>query len=349
MAAGKSHRALAILGAVVSIAIIGLSAFAFWRSQSVVAVNPLSDDATLVADVVQIAAAVPGRIQEIRVRENDMVAKGDLLVQLDDTAYRLAVDQARADLAIAEAANRDQARSIRAEQSNAAIAAEQVSRAQTNLGLANQTLARLMPMRDGGFVSAQQIDDARTVQQNALISLNEALAQRDAAEALISEIEGSVALVNARRAALAIAEYELENTRIFAPDDGRAVGVTATAGNFVLPAQSMFSLIDTRQWYASANFIETVLPNITVGDCATVYALSDRRREIRGRVEGIGWGIATQQLIELPSTLPIVPKSLDWVRVQQRFPVRIALIDPPAELMRVGGSVVAIVHDDKDC
>lgn len=349
MTSHPSRRTLAILGAALSIAIVGASAFAFWRSQSIAAVNPMSDDATLVADVVRVASSVPGRIKAIHVRENDLVGAGDLLVELDDTAYRLAVDQARADLAIAEAANRDQARSIRAERSNAAIAAEQVSRAQTNLDLANQTLARLLPMQEGGFVSAQQIDDARTVQRNALISLNEALAQRDAAEALVGEIEGSVALVAARRAALAIAEHELEGTRIHAPSDGRVVGVTATVGNFVLPAQSMFNLIDTREWYVSANFIETVLPNITVGDCATVYALSDRRREISGRVEGIGWGIASQQLIDLPSTLPIVPKSLDWVRVQQRFPVRISLVDPPADLMRVGASAVAIVHDDQDC
>lgn len=349
MTQSGTRRTRGLPGAAISLVIIALAGFAFWRSQMVAASNPLSDDVTLEANVVRIASSVAGRIKSIHVRENDLVRKGDLLVELDDTAYRLAVDQARADLAMAVAANRDQQRNIRAERSNAAVADAQVRRAQSNLELANQTLARLLPMKDAGFVSAQQIDDARTAQQNAAISLKQAVMQRDAAQALIGAIEGSVALIDARRAALAIAEHGLEGTRIFAPGDGRIAGLNAGAGNFVLPAESLFVLIDTSRWYASANYVETVLPGITVGDCATVYALADRRRQIRGRVEGIGWGVQSRDIIQLPTALPIVPKSLEWVRVQQRFPVRILLIDPPADLMRVGASAVAIVHDDDGC
>jgi multidrug efflux system membrane fusion protein len=344
-----SGRAAAIIGALISIAIIAASGVVAYRSHVVSTANPLSDDATLSADVVQVAASVAGRIKAIHVRENDLVHKGDLLLELDDTTYRLAVEQTRADLAIATAAGSDQARNIRAEQANASVAEEQVERARSNLALATQTLNRLLPMQSKGYVSAQQIDDARTAQRDAEVSLNEALRQLDAAEALIGDEEAAEALVRAREAAVAIAENELAGTMLYAPHDGRVVGLTVSAGSYALPAQPIFTLIDTGAWFASANYTETVLPGITVGDCATVYALADRHHAIKGVVEGIGWGIASKGMIDLPYSLPIVPKSLDWVRVQQRFPVRIRLIDPPADLMRMGASAISIIHDDQGC
>ncbi len=333
----------------ISLAIIAAAAALAYRSHLIAAANPMSDDVTLSADVVQIAPSVAGRVTAIPVRENDFVHKGDLLVTLDDTSYRLAVEQTRADLAIAMAASSDQARNIRAEEANAAIAQEQVNRANANLSLATQTLDRLLPMQSKGYVSTQQIDDARTAQRDAEVSLNEALRQLDAADALIGDDVGAEALIRARQAAVAIAEHNLDATRLYAPNDGRVVGLTTSVGNFILPAQTVFTLIDTQTWVASANYTETTLPQISVGDCATVYALADRKRAIQGRVEGIGWGVASKGLIDLPTALPIVPKSLDWVRVQQRFPVRIRLIDPPADLMRAGASAVAIVHDDDSC
>ncbi|MBY8978036.1 multidrug transporter subunit MdtN [Rhodobacteraceae bacterium NNCM2] len=349
MGQSLSRRLAILAGAVVSLGIIGAAAMAGYRGYQNSAANPLSDDATFNAEVVQIAASVAGRVTAVHVRENDMVRKGDLVVELDDTPYRLAVEQTEADLAIAIAANRDQERNIRAKTANAAIAGEQVERAKANLELATQTLDRLLPMRSKGYVSAQQVDDARTAQRDAQVSLNEALKQVEAAEVLIGDEEAAQALIRARQAAVAIAKFELAGTKVYAPADGRVVGLTAQTGSYTLPAQSLFTLIDTSSWYVSANYTETVLPSIRAGDCATVYALSDREREISGVVEGIGWGIAPKDVIQLPSSLPIVPKSLDWVRVQQRFPVRIRLMNPPEDLMRVGASAVSIVHDDESC
>lgn len=348
----KSHLkgpvAIAI-GGIISLAIIAATAALAYRSHKNASANPLSDDAALVASVIQIAPSVAGRVTAVHVRENDFVRKGDLLVELDDTSYQLALEQTIADLAIATAADHDQSRNIRAEQANAAIAQEQINRATANLELATDTLERLLPMQAKGYVSTQQIDDARTAQRDAQVSLNEALRQLEAAEALVGDEEATQALISARQAAVAIARHELEGTKVHAPADGRVVGLTTSVGSYLLPAQALFSLIDTKDWFVSANFTETTLPQITVGDCATVYALADRKRAIKGTVEGIGWGIASKELIELPISLPIVPKSLDWVRVQQRFPVRIRLTDPPADLMRVGASAVAIIHDEDGC
>lgn len=345
----NSGRFTALAGVTISFLVIATAAVLAYRSHLVSQANPLSDDASVFANVTRMATSAGGRVKIVPVQENAFVQKGTLLLELDDTAYRLAVEQARADLELAEAAASDKSRNIQAELANADIAAEQVERARSNLDLASQSLERLRPMAEKGYVSAQQLDDARTLKRDAEVSLREALRQQDAAQALVGDELGAGALVRARRAALAIAEHELAGTRLFAPHDGHVVGLTTSTGDYVLPAQPLFTLIQSDVWYVNANYTETVIPGISAGDCASVHVLANRKIAIKGVVESVGWGISTKDLINVPISLPIVPKSLEWVRVQQRFPVRIRLADPPAELMRVGASAVATIHLDDAC
>lgn len=343
-----THRRSLVGSAIGAVIIIGAIA-AGWIYLRHSRDNPLSEDAVLTASIVNMASTVPGRIVTLTVAENQKVAKGDLLFSIDPEPYRLAVEQARADLKIAEATHDAQKRTISAERSNAAIAGEQITRARTNLALAEQTLARLTPLLPKGYVTAQQVDDARTARDDARTSLAQAVKQAEAADSLVSTLDGSQALVEARRAALAIAERSLANTEVRAPHDGRVVGLSISTGEIVVPGQSIFTLVNTDAWYASASFRETELPAIVVGDCARVYALADRSAPIRGTVEGIGWGVISTDTLNLPRGLPYVPKSLNWVRIEQRFPVRIRLLDPPEDLMRVGASAVAIVHHGERC
>ncbi|MCS0501940.1 multidrug transporter subunit MdtN [Ancylobacter mangrovi] len=343
-----SHRR-SLLGSTIGALIIVGAIAAGWFYFRQAELNPLSEDAVLTANIVNIASTVPGKIVAIAVSENQKVARGSLLFAIDPEPYRLAVDQAKADLKIAEAARDTQRRTIAAEQSNAAIAAEQVNRARTNLALAEQTLGRLTPLLPKGYVTAQQVDDARTARDDARLSLNQAGKQAEAADSLVTTLDAADALVEARRAALAIAERNLANTEIRAPNDGRVVGLSVSTGEIVAPGQSVFTLIDTDNWYASAFFRETELGQITVGDCARVFTLADRSVNITGTVEGIGWGVVSEDILNIPRNLPYVPKSLNWVRIVQRFPVRIRLADPPENLMRMGASAVAIVHHGDRC
>lgn len=337
------------LAMIVGVLIIVAAVISAWLSLRQTTLNPLSEDAELGASVVHVAASVPGRIVSLNVAENGKVRRGDLLFTIDPTLYRLQVEQAQAELKMAEAARDSQQRTMVAEQSNAAITDEQVVRAQANLKLATQTLARLQPLLPKGYVTAQQVDDAATAKHDAEVSLKQALKQSLAAEALISTMAASEALVAARRAALAIAERELANTEIRAPNDGRIVGLNVSTGEFVIPDQAVFTLINTEHWHASAFFRETELKDINVGDCATVYVMADRQKAIQGRVEGIGWGVSSEDMLNIPRGLPYVPKSLNWVRVVQRFPVRISLDNPPEDLMRIGATAVVVVRNDKGC
>lgn len=340
----KRQLAMIVAGAIILVTVI--SGGVSWRQN---ALNPLSEDAELGASVVHVASSVPGQIVTLNVKENGKVKRGDLLFTIDPTIYRLRVEQAQAEVKLAEATLDTQHRTVIAEQSNAAISDEQVRRAQANLKLATQTLARLQPLLPKGYVTEQQVDDAATAKRDAEVSLKQALKQYTAAEALVSSTAASEAILAARRAGLAMAERELANTEVRALHDGRVVGLTVSAGEFVVPGQAVFTLINTERWHASAFFRETELKNINVGDCAVVYVMADRQHPIQGRVEGIGWGVSSEDLLNIPRNLPYVPKSLNWVRVAQRFPVRISLENPPENLMRVGATAVVVVQNDKGC
>ncbi len=346
--AAKPHKRRA-LGIIVAVVAVAGAAFLGWRFLAQSDSNPLSQDAVITADIVNISASIPGRIVEIGVKENQSVQKGDLMFALDPTTYRLAVEQAAADLKVAEATYADARRAASAEASNAVIAQEQIARAESNLDLATHTLTRREALRPKGYVSAQQVDDAFTAKRDAEVSLAQALKQQEAAEVLVTDAAAAAALVEAEKAALAIAQQALADTVVRAPFAGKVAGLKVSTGEYVIPGQSVFTLIDTANWYASATFLETVLPEISIGDCATVYALADRKLAIKGRVEGSGWGVLSEDVLSLPRSLPLVPKNLDWVRIAQRFPVRIHLVDPPEDLMRVGASATAIVHHDTDC
>ncbi len=134
-----------------------------------------------------------------------------------------------------------------------------------------------------------------------------------------------------------------------AAHDGFVVGLTVSTGEFVLPGQTLFTLISTEDWFAVANLRETDLGAVQAGDCATVYSMIDRHVAIKGSVEGIGWGVADQDRINLPRSVPYVERSLNWVRVAQRFPVRIRLESPPQPLMRLGASAVVEIKHGSGC
>ena len=346
-AAGRSRKSL--FGWLVSLAIIA-GAVAFSASMlRQAARTPSTDDATIDADVVHVASPVGGRIVDIPVVENQRVSRGDLLFQIDPTPYRLAVDQVRADLGVARAALETQARAVETQRSAAAVAADQVKRAETNLDLATRTVARLRPLAEKGYAPKQQLDQAETAERDAATSLRQAKIQQTAAVAAIDRVAGAEAAVRAREAALAIAERALEDATVRAPHSGHVVGLSVLSGEMVAPSQNLFTLVGDEDWAAVANFRETDLAAIAVGDCATVYSMIDRTRPIKGTVQGVAAGVLATDRIPVLRSVSYVERSLNWVRVAQRFPVRVRLEDPPPELMRLGASAVVEVKRGDAC
>jgi multidrug efflux system membrane fusion protein len=312
------HRLISI--AIVAFA-LALALYALHDSNT----HPTSSDSSIDADVVHVAAAVGGRIIQLPVSENARVAEGDLLFQIDPLPYRLAVEQSAADLDIAS--------------SNAAVAADQTKSAQENHDLAARSLERLRPLASKGYVPRQQLDQAQVLEKDTATKLIQAQELKAAAEATM----------RARKAALALAQRQLDDTTVRASHNGLVVGLKVSTGEMVIPAQSLFTLINTDEWFAVANFRETDLSAIAIGDCATVFSMIDRKVPIKGVVQGTGWGVTDQNVINIPRSVPYVERSLNWVRVAQRFPVRIRVENPPQQLMRLGASAVVEIKHGAAC
>ncbi|KVE38014.1 multidrug transporter subunit MdtN [Burkholderia sp. TSV86] len=336
-------------GRLIALAIVALGIAAIWYAYERSVRYPSTDAATIDADVVHVATPVSGRIVRLAVHENQRVSKGDLLFEIDPVPYRLSVAQAQADVELARASLDSRHKAIIGETSNAAVAAEQVKRAAHHYELSTRTVERLAPLAAQGYVPTQQFDQAQVSQRDAAVSLKQAQEQQRASSRTIGDDADAVATLHAREAALARAQHALDDTVVRAPHDGYVTGLSILAGETVGPNQSIFTLVDASEWFAVGNFRETALSRIALGDCATVYSMIDRSRAIRGHVVGIGAGVSDPGRVDLPRALPIVERSVNWVRVEQRFPVRVKLDEPDEKLVRVGASAIIEIRHGSAC
>ena len=183
------------------------------------------------------------------------------------------------------------------------------------LDLATKTLARQDALLEKGHTSQASDDQAKSTLDNL-------------------------------RANTAIAERDLRMTTVVAPFDGRIAGLNIAVGEYATAGKSLFTMIATSRWFAVGNFRETEIARMKPGTPATVFVMAQPDRPLVGHVESIGWGVLPDDA-SVVNGLPRVPRALNWVRLAQRFPVRVLLDNPPDDLMRLGASAVVVVrHDD---
>lgn len=119
------------------------------------------------------------------------------------------------------------------------------------------------------------------------------------------------------------------------------MSLKTSIGQFASAMRPIFTLIDTRHWYVIANFRETELSNIHTGSPATLRLMSDSGKTFTGKVDSIGYGVLPDDGGIVLGGLPRVSRSINWVRVAQRFPVKIRVDNPDADMFRIGASAVA--------
>ena len=149
-----------------------------------------------------------------------------------------------------------------------------------------------------------------------------------------------------RAAAVRTAQYDLNNTRVYAPFDGYITNLTISVGQYVHTGTQVFTMIDARTWWVIANFRETQLKHVTPGSVADVFLMSHENLPLRGVVESIGFGVTPDPSVSgiAAPGLPAVQRSLSWVHLAARYPVRIRIDNPPPNLLRIGQTAVAVVH-----
>jgi len=204
------------------------------------------------------------------------------------------------------------------------------------------------------------LDEARAKKKAAVATLAATRAQHLATEAALQQSKseraraedavGQVANMNARvsaaEAAVRSAELDLQYTRVRAPFTGRVVNLNISTGAFARSGVEVFTLVDTSTWYVMANFRETQLRYIPAEAPVDLYLQSQPGRHFRGTVVGLGWAVLPENGTSV-NGLPRVERSLDWIRLAARFPVRIK-VENPDESFRIGASAVATVYGSRE-
>lgn len=201
-----------------------------------------------------------------------------------------------------------------------------VSQAQSNLALAK---AKLL--------------SATAQKQQAVAQLTQAEAQVKESAQGVLVLAPLIAQRESRAAAVRLARYNYEQCSVVAPFDARVTNLTISEGEYAKVGQQLFTLIDTRTWWVLANFRETQIHNLQAGTNADIYLMANPNKRLRGTVESVGFGVTPDPDVvgKLSQGLPDVQRTLNWVRLASRYPVRIRILDPPAGGLRVGE--VAIV------
>ena len=304
---------------------------------------PRTDDAYAYADTIFVTPEVSGRIIELAVKDNQAVNAGDVLLRIDPRPYEQTLAMAIASLRALEGEIELTQRLNEAQRYTADAAKASIDEAAAAVNMAAKTLKRVEPLLGQGYVSIEQVDQARTSLQAAKAQQAAAIFAAQSATYAVGDVEALKARRDAALAEVALAEINLEHTTVRAPFAGRVIGLKTTTGHFAAAGVPLFVLADTRQWYVIANFRETELGNTRPGSPAVVYLMADTGKEFKAKVESIGYGVhADGGGVDL-SGLPRVARSINWVRVAQRFPVRFIVEDPDPELFRIGASAVAII------
>ena len=339
---------------------------------------PRTDDAYLRANTIGMAPRVFGQIVDLPIRDNQFVKQGDLLYRIDPRPYEVALARAEANLAVVDFDVRALSDAVQVADARIATSKADVAKAQADVvrrkadveaakaraAYADDYLGRIKPLLEQQFVTADRVSLAESDLQAAkagVAAAEAAVANADAAlvasqsAVLSAEAEAKrarnalaqVGDVNVRVAAAKVevddAKLNLQYCEVRAPIDGWVTNLNTNVGAFVKTGDNLFSIVQNTEWWVMANFLETEIEQIRVGQEVAVYIYAYPGHRFKGTVQGIGWALyqpngATQQ------TLPDVKPTLNWVRLAQRFPVRITM-EPfdPQYPYRMGGTVTAIV------
>jgi len=286
-----------------------------------------TDNAYVQMDKVSVAAEVGGRITEVAVRDGQQVAKGQLLFRIDGEPYALTVAQATAaiDAAEVEVGNL----SASANTSNVDIAA-----AREDVKFAQVTFDRQAALMEKGFTTKAAYDASRHALQQARESVRQAEAA--AAEARTKLAGGPSSGINpqveAARVQRSQAEVNLGRTTVRAPSAGRiAQSDRLQVGQMMVAGLPAVTLVDIAHPWVEANFKETDLADMRVGQRAEISFDAYPGVKVRGHVLTIGAGTGSEF-----SVLPAQNATGNWVKVTQRVPVRIAFDEKPARDMIAG-------------
>lgn len=305
------------------------------------------------SEIARRAASLKAAAAEVAQRETEPPAADAEIARLEAERNAAEANVARleADLAYTE----DYLRRVEPLLARQFVTADRVSEARTKRNAsaaAVEEARRRLRAAEAAVSHARQkkrgavaaVTQARESQREAAAALDQAQHDRARAQALLAQFENLNARLEAAKATVRTAELDVGYCRVQAPFDAYVTNLNIAVGEYARQGQQVFALVDNRAWYVMANFRETYLRSIRPGMEAEVYLASYPGRTFRGVVQGIGWANHPDDGGTVGG-LPSVPRTIDWVRLANRFPVRILLKDvDPDRPFRMGATAVVTIR-----
>ncbi|MBC9032059.1 HlyD family secretion protein [Sphingomonas sp. JC676] len=297
----------------VPLIIVGVAAF-FWLTSGK---SVSTDNAYVQQDKVSVSTDVGGRIVAVTVRENQPVKAGDLLFRIDPEPYRIAVGQANAAIAAAQVDLQTDQVTYQGKGADIQAAQDRILQAQQDYDRQAALMKQGFTTRANFQATEHALEQARAQLQNAQASANEARAKLATGQA----VPGENPAIAAARVQLAKAQLDLSRTDVRAPISG-IVSQTKSlqVGQQMITGLPAVTIVSDKPAWIDANFKETDLNRMRVGQCAIVTFDAYPGLRLKAHVESIGAGTGSEF-----SMLPAQNANGNWVKVTQRVPVRIAI------------------------
>jgi multidrug resistance efflux pump len=300
-----------------------------WRLPPFTSTVQVTEDAYVRGKVTVIAPQLAGYLAEVPVQDYQKVEAGQLLARIDDRIFAQKLKQAQAGLAGQKAALANSEQDRRSAEARLASAKAQVESAKATLAIAEANRRRVEPLLERGFTTAQEGEQRQLAEAQARAALREAEAtvevQRQDLQAITVNRDALEAAVQNAEAAVRLAEIDLQNTRIVAPQPGRLGEVGARLGQYVSPGTQLMALVEDQVWVV-ANFKETELYGMRIGQKVTFTVDALRDAMLTGRIERFSPATGSEFTVLRPDNA-----TGNFTKVAQRLPVRIA-IDQGQEL-----------------
>jgi membrane fusion protein, multidrug efflux system len=303
-----------------------------------------TDDAQVDGDISPVIARVSGYVQEIRFKDNQYVHAGDTLVILDDRDYKIKLDQAQAAQTAAQKNVAAAGAAIAESQSNIAVQKANVEQAQVRLWKATQDYGRYKNLYDDHAITKAQLDEATADRDAAQAALDAAKSQIPVVDKRINtsreQTIATSAIIDSRKADVDFARLQLTYTVIVAPASGIISKRNIQLGQLVQAGTPLFSVVH-EDIYVTANFKETQLSDIKIGQKVDINVDAFDKQTIPGTIESFSGATGAKF-----SLLPPDNATGNFVKVVQRVPIRIHIDADTATLqkMRPGMSVNVTVH-----